>query len=290
MTRGSAILLVVIGAVFMSTGVVYLRFVESANGFQILFYRSLTICSALLAIICLNRRRNPLDVIMSIDRSDFIVGLLLSGSFTGYVFAVLNTTVASALFILTASPLVAAAVAWVWIREKPHPFAWVAMAVASGGVLFMVGDGVTDGRTFGNLCALFAASTFGIMLVYARRSRKPDILGGTFVAGVLAGIYGFVISLAIGPGLGVTTHDLLVVLAMGLCAIGIGIGCVTWGAPHIPAAEVGVLVLIESVLGPIWVWLFGFEGITVPELVGGAAVLASVIALSIVSARSSPPR
>ena len=289
MTRQNAILLVVLGAVFMSTSSVYLRFVETAGGFQILFYRSLSLCIAVLAIICLRRKVRPLAVLKSIDRNDAIIGTMLSGAFTGFVFAILNTSVASALFMLTASPLLAASLAWVWIREKPHPFTWFSMALACCGILFMVGDGVGSGRTFGNVCALFAAACFALMLVFARRCRKSDILGGTFVAGVLSGIYGFVFSLLFESGLGVSLHDMLVVLAMGMFAIGIGIGCLTWGTPYIPAAEVSVLVLIESVLGPVWVWMAGFESITGPELVGGGSVLLAVLLLALATARAANP-
>ncbi|MCE2524011.1 MAG: DMT family transporter [Rhodobacteraceae bacterium] len=289
MTRNAAVLLVVVGALFMSTGAVYLRFVESAEGFQILFYRSLSLCPTVLAIVCIRRRSGPLAVLKSLDRSDLVIGALLSCAFTGYVFAILNTSVASALFILTASPVIAASTAWIWIKEKPHPFTWVAMAIACGGMLFMVGGGVTSGRTFGNLCALAAAASFAVMLVFARRCRKTDILGGTFIGGLLAAVYGSFFSIAAGPGLVISPHDLLVVLAMGLFAIGIGIGCLTLGTPYIPAAEVSVLVLIESVLGPIWVWLFGFEGITGSELVGGGTVLLAVLLLSAVAGRGVQP-
>ena len=289
MTRNAAVLLVVVGALFMSTGAVYLRFVESAEGFQILFYRSLSLCPTVLAIVCIRRRSGPLAVLKSLDRSDLVIGALLSCAFTGYVFAILNTSVASALFILTASPVIAASTAWIWIKEKPHPFTWVAMAIACGGMLFMVGGGVASGRTFGNLCALAAAASFAVMLVFARRCRKTDILGGTFVGGLLAAVYGSFFSIAAGPGLAISPHDLLVVLAMGLFAIGIGIGCLTLGTPYIPAAEVSVLVLIESVLGPIWVWLFGFEGITGSELVGGGTVLLAVLLLSAVAGRGVQP-
>ena len=82
---------------------------------------------------------------------------------------------------------------------------------------------------------------------------------------------------------------MLVVLAMGMFAIGIGIGCLTWGTPYIPAAEVSVLVLIESVLGPVWVWMAGFEGITGPELVGGGSVLLAVLLLALATAREANP-
>ena len=64
---------------------------------------------------------------------------------------------------------------------------------------------------------------------------------------------------------------------MGIFGIGIGIALVTWGASYVPAAEVSVIVLIESVLGPIWPWLFLGEVMTFSEILGGLLILGSVI-------------
>ena len=151
----------------------------------------------------------------------------------------------------------------------------------------MIGDGISTGRTFGNVCALVAAGAFAIMLVLARKNRKTDILGGTFVGGVLSSIYGLICSIALAGSVHVEMYDLALILIMGALATGLGIGLVTWATPFIPAAEVSVLVLVESALGPIWVWMLGFEGMTRVEFLGGAIVFVSVIALSFMTAKSS---
>ncbi len=285
MTRKNAAIVVIIGAVFMSTVGVYLRQIESADGFQILFYRSLPLTLIMVMLICLRRQASPARVIRSLDKQDALIGFLLSLSFVFFVFAILNTSVASALFILTTAPLLAASGAWIWIGEKPHPFSWVAMLMAGGGVFLMFGDGIDTGKTLGNLFALTAGSTFALMLVVARKGRKNDILGGTLIAGALSGLYGIGYSLTYGNGLVIETRDFWVILAMGGLAIGPGIACVTWGTPHLPAAEVSLLVLMESALGPVWVWLFGYEHISLLEFIGGAVVFSAVIALTILTSR-----
>ena len=286
MSRRGAAFLVILGAFFLSTVGVYIRSVEHAGGFHILFYRSLSLCLCVALIVSVRRKLSPMAVFGSIDRQDMLLGFLLSLSFTFFVFAVLNTSIASALFIMTSAPLIAATAAWVMIGERPHPFTWVAMLLAGGGVFLMIGDGISTGRTLGNLFALAAGTSFALMLVLTRRGRKTDILGGTLVAGILSGTYGVVLSVVGSDGLAIPLRELLLILAMGAFAIGIGIACITWGAPYLPAAEVSVLVLVESVLGPVWVWLLGFEKVTKLELVGGAIVFAAVIALAMLTSRS----
>lgn len=286
MSKRAAVLLIVAGAVVMSTTGIYIRLIADAGGFQILLYRSLALSAMVAVLVCLRRRSGLGALIGSLDRQDLYIGFLLSVAFTGFVFSILNTSVASTLFILTVAPLLAASIAWAWLGEKPHPFTWIAMAAACSGIVLMIGDGIGEGRTFGNLCALASAAAFALMLAVARKGRKTDILGGTFVGGLLSGAYGLVFSLGLGGGLLVSAHDLLLVLAMGAFATGLGIGLVTWATPYIPAAEVSVLVLIESALGPILVWALGFEGITRLEFLGGVIVFVAVIALSAVTART----
>ncbi len=287
MSKGHAVILVLMGAVFMSFTGIFMRLIDSAGGFQILFYRSFSMVCMLGLLVCVRRRMSPLRLVISLDSQDLAIGFALSVAFTAFVFAILFTSVASTLFILTATPLIAASIAWVWIREKPHPFTWVAMTFAACGVFLMLGDGLSNGRIGGNLLALVSAIAFSIMLTIARKGEKTDILGGTFVAGALAGLYGLLFSLTVSNGLAVSRDDLLIILAMGAFAIGLGIGLVTWGTPYIPAAEVSVLVLLESVLGPLWVWLLNFEVVTRLELAGGGIVFLSVVILSAVTGRKS---
>jgi drug/metabolite transporter (DMT)-like permease len=126
------------------------------------------------------------------------------------------------------------------------------------------------------------------MLVMARRSGKDDILGGTFIGGVICILIGASMAFLVGTGLKVLTLDLFIIFVMGAFGIGIGIAFVTWGASHVPAAEVSILVLIESVLGPIWPWLLLGETMTLSEIFGGALVLASVFVFALFSTEAEP--
>ena len=150
----------------------------------------------------------------------------------------------------------------------------------------MVRSGYQLGNSFGNLLALLSGFWFALMLVMARHVRKNDILGGTFVGGAICIFIGAIMALIFGTGLKVTTQDLLIILGMGAFGIGIGITLVTWGASHVPAAEVSILVLIESVLGPVWPWLFLNEAMTLSEILGGTLVLGSVVVFAIFSVRT----
>ena len=283
MLKKHAVLLILTGGTFMSFVGLYMRLLSHADGFQILFYRSLSLCFMVGLVCCLRRKVTPFNFLKSIDRNDFVIGIVLSLAFASYVFAMLYTTVASTLLILSATPFMAATIGWLWINERPRPTTWLAMGFAIAGIYFMVKSGYQLGNSIGNLLALLSGFWFALMLVMARRSRKDDILGGTFIGGVICVVIGASMAFLIGTGLRVLTLDLVIILGMGAFGIGIGIALVTWGASHVPAAEVSILVLIESVLGPVWPWVFLNEAMTLSEIFGGALVLGSVVVFALFS-------
>ncbi|MDS9950069.1 MAG: DMT family transporter, partial [Planktomarina sp.] len=285
MLKKHAVLLILTGGTFMSFVGLYMRLLSHADGFQILFYRSLSLCVMVGLVCCLRRKVTPFNFLKSIDRNDFVIGIVLSLAFASYVFAMLYTTVASTLLILSATPFMAATIGWLWINERPRPITWLAMAFAIAGIYFMVKSGYQLGNSIGNLLALLSGFWFALMLVMARRSRKDDILGGTFIGGVICVVIGASMAFLIGTGLRVLTLDLVIILGMGAFGIGIGIALVTWGASHVPAAEVSILVLIESVLGPVWPWVFLNEAMTLSEIFGGALVLGSVVVFALFSTK-----
>ncbi len=285
MQKKSAVLLILAGGTCMSFVGLIMRLLDSADGFQILFYRSIALSAMVMLVACLRRRVGPGEFLKSLDRFDLSMGVVLSMAFCTYVFAMLLTSVASTLFILTAAPFLAAIIGRVWIGERVKPVTWAAMIVASVGVAVMISDGLAQGRTVGNLIALASALAFALMLVLARRSGKSSVLGGTFLGGIFTMIFGLITTLTMAGGLVVGSYDLVMILFMGAFTIGLGIALVTTGTPYVPAAEVSLLVLIESALGPVWVWLFVGEAMSAKELAGGALVIASVAAMAVFGAK-----
>lgn len=288
MSRNTAMLLVMTGASCMSFVGLIMRLLETDDGMLILFYRSITLAGMVGLVACLRRQQSPAAFLASLDRTDVGMGVMLAIAFTSYVYAMLLTSVASCLLLLTLSPFFAAVIGWVWIGERPHRLTWPTMAVAMIGVILMIGDGFTLGRTTGNIIALVSALTFAIALVIARRSGKTDVLGGTFLGGSFAILLAGCTIILSGASFAISNHDLALTLFMGAFTIGIGIALVTWGTGYVPAAEVSLLVLVESVFGPLWPWIFLGEAMTGPEIIGGIIVLGAVATLALATRQRTP--
>ena len=147
------------------------------------------------------------------------------------------------------------------------------MLVAGVGIALMVGDGVTHGNGFGNLMALLAMVCFSAFVVVLRRGRATNMLPVV--------IFSWLASFTIGAGMAggdlmVPLSDALVVLFWGGIVSSVVYVLFTFGSRHVLGAEVTLLVQIEFVLGPIWVWLFVGEIPSRLTLVGGLIVLIAV--------------
>ena len=275
-----ATILILSGALCMSFAALFVKLIQNADGFQILFYRGFPQCMMVMIVACFIRRISLVEFFKSIDKTDLILGFTMCIAFSFYIFALLNTSVASALFILSISPVFAALLSWRIIGEIPTKTTWIAILFAMVGVTVMVGADLTRVQLIGNLFAMISAFSFALMLVFARKSKKSDVLTGNFLGAGFAILMAIILAYSYGDGLIVSTQDMLLSFALGAFTIGIGIAFVAWAAPYLPAPNVGVLVLIESVLAPVWVWLFLDMPMKYQEILGGLIILCAVLILS----------
>lgn len=273
--------LVVVGGVFLSLSGILLRNVESASGWQILFYRGIAFSTMLFLILLVKYRSKTLEAFKAIGKPGVWAGVALGLGSICYVYAILLTTVANAVFIIGASPLATAFVAWIFLREKTSKFGVVAMLVSLIGIGLMFADGLLEGRWLGNVAALMVVVSFVIFLLILRKKRDIDMLPATCIGGlVMGGVAGF-----FADNLIVSNHDLVIALLMGCVQFGIGFMCFTIATRYILASEVALFSLTESILGPIWVWIGVGEKPSILTLIGSAIVLVCVSSYCIVNIR-----
>jgi drug/metabolite transporter (DMT)-like permease len=271
--------LVIAGGAFLSLSGIFLRNIESATGWQIVFYRGLAFSVMLFLVLLVKYRGKTGAAFRAIGKPGLWAGLILGLGSICYVFAILLTTVANALFIIGASPLVTALVGWIFLHERISKFGIAAMLVSLIGIGLMFADGLIEGRWQGNVAALGVVASFVIFLLIVRNHRSIDMLPATCLGGlVMAGV-----AAIFADNLVVSNHDLVIALSMGCIQFGIGFICFTVAARYIMASEVALFALTESILGPIWVWIGVGEQPSLLTLIGSAIVLVCVSSYCIVS-------
>jgi len=269
----------ILAAVALSSGGLLLRTIEAASGWQILFYRSGAFTLLVLAIIVIQNRGRVLQPFLSIGWGGLLVSLSLGIGFAAYVFAILNTTVANAMFVLACSPIFAAILGRLVLGENLSPLVWIIILISVCGIAIMAANDLSPGRLYGNLFALTASLTFAITVVLIRRGGNIDMLPAT----CLGGFFAFLVAAYLADGIAISTNDMIVSVLLGTVQVGIGFICLTYAPRFILAAEVTLLTLLEPVLAPIWVWLAYDEVPSEATLYGGGLVMVCIVAFAVIA-------
>lgn len=281
--RSRGIVLLVTGALLLSPSGLILRIASESGDWQAATYRSLFMGVGALTVVLFRYRGRTVKAYRDIGLAGWASGFLLGVSFAGYAMAVLWTTVANAMFVIGAMPILMAVLARLFLRERISTFTGLAIAVAFTGVVVMVSEGIGAGRLAGNLAALAAATGGAVSAVIWRGRRNIDMTPSNAIGGFTAAL---ITAIAAGGALSVEFRDFSILALSGAVQVTAGIGCLTVGVRYLPAAEAGLIWLLESILTPVWVWVALGEQPTLVTLLGGGLVFGAVAMQSLYSLRA----
>ena len=266
-------LLVFLGALSLSFGGLIVKSFQGANLWQILFWRSLFFILAVTIFLMITYKKNFFLSFKNSGLQGFLGGIILSTGFCGYVFAMYNTTVANTNFIIQTQTIFLAIFGYFFLKEKITALTLTSIILAMSGVLLMVGNSLTPGELSGNLAAFSMPITFAVLIIIVRKFPKVDMVPAQFIAGISSCIIGYVLSTKIM----ISNHDIFLGFLAGFFQVGFGFIFITIGARTTPSATVGIIMLSESVLGPLWAFLFVSERPSLYGLIGGAIILFAVM-------------
>jgi drug/metabolite transporter (DMT)-like permease len=273
--RRKGILLMIGAGVCWSTGGLFVRNVALDDPWEIVLWRSVFMVAFLACAIAAMHGRRSVTRVLAVGATGVLSGLLLAATFFFFIGAITRTTVASTLALMSTGPLFVALAARLLLGERVRRRTWAAIAVALAGIAVMFADGLGTGAAAGNLLALGVPIAFALNVVVLRRVRSSvDMVPAV----MLAGLFSIAIALPMALPLQAATRDLVVLAGMGTLQLGLGCLLMTLAARHLDASEIGMFALLETVLGPLWVWLGMGERPTDLALVGGAVVVAAVVA------------
>ncbi|MDA9653289.1 DMT family transporter [Candidatus Pelagibacter sp.] len=266
-------LLIFLGALSLSFGGLIVKSFEGATLWQILFWRSLFFSLTVLTFLIITYKKKTLKAFYDSGLPGFFGGVILSFGFCGYVFAMYNTTVANTNFIISLQILFLAVFGFFFLKEKINAVTFTSIILAITGVLVMVGNSLTPGELSGNLAAFTMPITFAVLIMIVRKYPTVDMVPAQFIAGISSCLIGFLLS----TKLMISPNDIFLGFLAGFFQVGFGFIFITIGARTTPSAMVGIIMLSESVLGPIWAFLFVSERPSTFGLIGGAIILFAVI-------------
>ncbi|MCV6609898.1 MAG: DMT family transporter [Amphritea sp.] len=258
-------LLTALGVLILSFDALLIRLIE-VHSFSLLFWRGVLL-ALMVALWC--RYRNPDKKLFSLDGAFIRSAILFAISSICFVNAINHTSVANVLVIISAQPLFAALIGRFTIGERLPAITWIAILISMAGIGWVMKDSWSSPNLTGDLLALTAALVLSGKFVNDRAVKHRDMTPALIAAGIMIAV----VSLFNDNPLALNGSDWGWMLLLCVGVIPIAFVLITLGPTRIPAAEVGMLMLLETACGPLLVWLFINEAPSVAALQGGAVVI-----------------
>ena len=265
-------LLVFLGAFCLSFGGLIVKSFEGASLWQILFWRQFFFIILVTIFLLFTYKKKILIALYNSGLPGFIGGIILGCGFSAYVFAMYNTTVANANFIIQTQAIFLAIFGYLFLKEKISKLTLTSIVLAISGILLMVGSSLSPGQLSGNLVAFIMPCSFAVLIVIVRKYPNVDMIPLQLFAGIVAMLIGYFISSKIN----ISMYDLILAFVAGFFQVGLGFIFITIGAKKTLSAMVGILMMTEAVFGPLWAWIFLDENPRLIALIGGFIILFAV--------------
>lgn len=274
-----------------SLGGIIVRKLTLADVWEIVFWRAMFMALFLGMLLLALRGRGALASVRGIGVAGVISSACLAVQIYCFILALTNTTAANTFVLMSLSPLTAALVGWLFLRERVAWHTWAAIGCALGGIVIMFGEGLGGGRWLGNLYALGVPIAYACQILFVRkvrgqRGQAPDLLPTVFLGGVLA----LIPALFLGWPLEAAARDVSFLALMGCVQLGLGCLLMTLAVRHLRAAEIGLLSLTETILAPLWVWLGVGEAPGATALAGAVLIVSALLVNGWITLRTERAR
>ena len=266
-------ILLLLGGFCLSWGGFIVRSFQEANVWQILFLRSFFFIIALILFLSLTYKNRVIKVIKDSGVPGILGGFVMSFSFVAFIIAMKNTTVANVVFIISTQTMFLAIMGFFYLKEKVSLIGSSSIFLAMSGIFIMVGDSISTGSLFGNLVALVIPINFAIYVMIIRKNSNLDMVPAMLYSGIFSLIYGAILS----KSFEFTSHDLFMGFLLGVPQLALGFICITIGSRTTASATVGLLMLMETLCGPLWVWLFLNEIPPLSVFIGGVVIISAIV-------------
>ncbi|MDP7553565.1 MAG: DMT family transporter [Candidatus Thioglobus sp.] len=264
------ILMTFIGVVILSPDSVLIRLTD-ADSWTVLFYRGLLMSIGVLILLLITYRSKTIVEFKKIGRGGLWIGWL-HGIMTGtFVFAIMHTSIANTLVIISTGPIWIAIIAWLTLRERASLITWLAMIIVFIGIYIVMSANFGGQNIVGDIFALITAILMGFTFTLVRKYKTVNMVPTMAVGGIIAAI----IACIFAPTLVLKPEAIIYVVAMGVI-LSISFSLITIAPRYMPAAEVGMIMPLETVLGTLIAWKMINEVPTNNAIIGGIIVVATL--------------
>jgi drug/metabolite transporter (DMT)-like permease len=277
--RGLA--LCAVGVVVISPDALIVRSVN-ADAWTTIAWRGMFTAVGTVAMLLLLQRGEARRRTWRPTRPHLFAGALFAAASIAFVSALDRTEAASVLVIIAAGPLIASVLGRFFLHQRAAARTWLTGIAVVAGLTVILGGSLGQGDIDGDLLALAGATCFAGYLTVSWAARPADMTPAIGIGGAGAALAGLVVGA--DPWIG--THDMLLLGLLGIVILPISLTLITRATHHLPAPEVNLVALLETLLGPLWVWLSIGERPSAEVLAGGILVVGAVTIHSVLALRA----
>tara|TARA_A100001015_G_C15010082_1_gene722603 strand:- start:229 stop:1089 length:861 start_codon:yes stop_codon:yes gene_type:complete len=275
-------LLAFIAVFFITPDSLFIR-LSAIETWGMLFYRGAIPFIVVLTGLLIFYKKNFFKVLLSMGMHGVFYALIFAITNITFIVSIQNTNVANTLVMIAMAPMLSAILGGIFLKELPDKKTWTAILITFGAAVYIFYDSIQLGNFIGDLFGLITALGLAIGAVIVRSAKNKDLVPAAVIGKLLVAIFtvSFVKSFAL------VELDLIIVPLMCVMCVALPFVLVTIAPRFISAAEVNLFFLLETIIGPIWVWLFINEQPTLETIQGGSIIILTIAIHSFLKIKNS---
>ena len=208
-------------------------------------------------------------------------GVAYAGTFTVtnimFVISIENTNVANTLIMIALAPMLSAIISFIFLKENPDQKTWIAIIITTLAVIYIFNDSFERGDLLGNFLGLLCATGLAVGAVIIRSTKKINLVPSAMIGKLMVAL----IALLFTDNLVLKGNDSIIIPLMCIMCVAIPFVLITLAPRYITAPEVNLFFLLETILGPLWVWLVIKEQPSTETIIGGIVIITTIVTHSV---------
>ena len=275
-------LLAFIGVMLITPDSIFIR-LSNIETWGMLFYRGAIPFVVVLIGLFLFYRNNLLKALVGIGYPGIFYVLSFSICNITFIISIQNTNVANTLVMIAMAPMLSAILGSIFLKEVPDQKTWIAIIITLISVTYIFHDSMEMGNFYGDLFGLITAFGLACNAVIARFAKNRDLVPSAVIGKLCVAIFAFFFV----DSFSLVGTDLIIVPLMCVMCVAIPFVLVTIAPRFIPAEEVNLFFLLETIIGPFWVWLIIKEQPSIETIQGGTIIILTIAIHSFLKLKNS---
>ena len=249
-------------------------FIRLANieSWSLIFYRGIIPFFAVLIGLLIIQKGQIISSLISNGWHGIAYSITFTISNIFFVISIEITNVANTLVMLSLAPMIAAIISFIFLKENPEKKTWIAVTITTFAVIYIFFDSFERGDIKGNFFGLICALGLAAGAVIIRSAKKVNLVPSAMIGKLFVAL----IALIFVDKFSLEGEDLIIIPTMGIFCVAIPFVLITLAPRYITAPEVNLFFLLETILGPLWVWLVIHEQPSIETLIGGAIIISTI--------------